>query len=215
MQEVQSTTAEMKAKRHRRRMRAFRSFAIRLLSLALVLYVLLMHIVGIMIMPSGDMVPRIDAGDLLLFYRIEKNPKAQDIVVIDKVVNTDYSAVTVQPEAETPWWRAALNWLGFRDPAAPETHSFVSRVVAAPGDTVEVSEEGGLIVNGNTMIEPGIFYPTKPYEGFLEYPVTLGADEYFVMADFRNGGADSRFFGPVRRDEIKGVVITVMRRNNL
>ena len=103
----------------------------------------------------------------------------------------------------------------FCDPAAPETHSFVSRVVAAPGDTVEVSEEGGLIVNGNTMIEPGIFYPTKPYEGFLEYPVTLGADEYFVMADFRNGGADSRFFGAVNTDEILGTVISILRRNNL
>ena len=35
------------------------------------------------------------------------------------------------------------------------------------------------------------------------------------MADFRNGGVDSRFFGPVTAEEIRGTVITVVRRNNL
>ncbi|MBQ6207780.1 MAG: S26 family signal peptidase, partial [Oscillospiraceae bacterium] len=35
------------------------------------------------------------------------------------------------------------------------------------------------------------------------------------LADSRNGGSDSRYFGPVRRDEILGTVITILRRNNL
>ena len=39
--------------------------------------------------------------------------------------------------------------------------------------------------------------------------------EYFVMADQRNGGKDSRYFGIVRADEIQGIVITILRRNNL
>ena len=34
-----------------------------------------------------------------------------------------------------------------------------------------------------------------------------------MMADFRNGGVDSRFFGPVSKDEIQGPVITIVRRN--
>ena len=173
-------------KRHKRRMRALRSFLFRTVALALVIYVLFFHIVGITTMPSRDMYPRLDAGDLLLYYRLERSPKAQDIVVIEKAADS-----------------------------GEETQRFVCRVVAAPGDTVEVSAEKGLCVNGNTMIENNIFYPTDAYENRTEYPVKLGEGEYFVMADRRNGGMDSRYFGPVKLDEIQGVVITILRRNNL
>ena len=173
-------------KRHKRRMRALRSFMLRTAALAAVVYVLFFHIVGILMMPSRDMFPRLDAGDLLLYYRLERSPKAQDIVVIEKAADN----------GEKP-------------------QTFVCRVIGAPGDTVEVSEEKGLAVNGNTLIESNIFYPTEAYEGRMEYPVKLKDGEYFVLADRRNGGMDSRYFGTVNREEILGVVITVLRRNNL
>lgn len=173
-------------KRHKKQMRALRSFLFRFVLLAAVIYALFFHIVGITMMPNKDMYPRLDAGDMLLYYRLERNPKAQDVIVISKAV----------------------------DPGA-EKQRLVCRVAAVPGDTVEVSEEKGLCVNGNPLIETGIFYPTQEYEDRTEYPVTLADGEYFVMADRRNGGMDSRYFGPVRLEEIEGVVITLLRRNGL
>ena len=174
------------AKRHKRRMRALKTFLFRTVALLLVLYVLFFHIVGITTMPGRDMYPRLDAGDLLLYYRLERSPKSQDIVVIEKTADS-----------------------------GEKTQRFVCRVVAVPGDTVEVSADKGLCVNGNTLIENNIFYPTDAYENRMKYPVTLGEGEYFVMADRRNGGMDSRYFGTVKAEEIKGVVITILRRNNL
>ena len=85
-----------------------------------------------------------------------------------------------------------------------------------PGDAVEVSEGANLIVNGSTQFEAGIFYSTPMIvEGTVEYPLTLGADEYFVLGDSREESEDSRYFGAVSKDEIKGTVISITRRNQL
>ena len=208
--ETTTEKTEAQRKRRRRRIQAFRSFLLKLVSLALVIYILFFHLIGLTIMPGKDMYPRLDTGDLLLFYRIDTMPKAQDIVVIDKQMGEDTRT------GESNFFRKALDWLGFRDPDAPETRRFVCRVVAGPGDTVEITVERGLVVNGNIQIESNIFYSTQPYEeGVVEYPVKLGEGEYFVLADQRNGGIDSRYFGIVKQDEIQGIVITVLRRNNL
>lgn len=211
----------LREKLHRRHMRALKDILIRFLMLCLVVYILFFHLVGITVMPSGDMYPRIDAGDLVLYYRLEKNIHAQDVVVFEKpTASLDASYQEHKETADVAktgkaWWRKALDWLGFRDPADPPMTLFVGRVVAGPGDTVEIGTGDHLAVNGNYQVENNIFYPTPIYEGFVEYPLTLGDGEYFVLADYRNGGADSRFFGAVRIEDILGTVITIARRNNL
>ena len=40
-----------------------------------------------------------------------------------------------------------------------------------------------------------------------QFSITLGEDEYFVMGDNRNNSTDSRMFGPVKYNEIAGVVV--------
>ena len=181
---VAKPAAETAEEKKKRMIKAVRSLLIRLAALAIIVYVLLFHIVGITKMPNGDMYPRISAGDMLLYYRLERSFKAQDVVVFDKT-------------------------------EGDETWQLVCRVLACPGDVVDITDEKGFTVNGNAQVETNVFYPTRAYAGHEEYPITLGDDEYFVMADYRNGGADSRYFGPVKKSEIKGVVITVMRRNGI
>lgn len=92
---------------------------------------------------------------------------------------------------------------------------FIGRVVAKPGDTVEITEEADLKVNNSLVWEGNIFYDTPQYEGGIEYPVQLAEDEYFVLCDYRVGGKDSRYFGPVCEAELLGKAITVIRRNGL
>ena len=171
-----------------RSVKSYQRFIIRLLILIVVIWILLFQIVGITHMPSGDMYPRIDSGDLVLFYRLDKDPKAQDIMVIQKEVEID---------------------------GVKSKQLFICRVVAVAGDTVQITDGERLVVNGNTMIESNIFYNTPRYEGFVDYPLTLGEGECFVLSDSRNGGTDSRFFGPVLKEEILGTVIMILRRNNL
>ena len=221
-QEKGAEEAEQPRKNRRRYLHALRDMIIRIALLALVVYVLIFHLVGVTVMPNGDMYPRIDLGDLVLYYRLEKSIHAQDVIVFEKpteYLEESYDEFGLIEEEAAPeektWWRKALDWIGFKDPSEPEKTVFICRVVAGPGDTVQISDGEGLIINGNRMIESGIFYQTYEYSGFVEYPLKLGEGEYFVLADYRNGGADSRFYGAVKEQEILGTVITIMRRNNL
>ena len=91
----------------------------------------------------------------------------------------------------------------------------LGRVVARPGDEITVTEAGELMVNGAVVVESDISTPTPRYESAVDYPVHLAADEFFVLADLREGGHDSRLYGPIARSQIKGNVISVLRRSNL
>lgn len=91
----------------------------------------------------------------------------------------------------------------------------LGRVVARPGDEVTIAEAGELMVNGAVVVESDITTPTPRYESAVDYPVHLGTDEFFVLADLREGGHDSRLYGPIARSQIKGNVISVLRRSNL
>lgn len=92
---------------------------------------------------------------------------------------------------------------------------YVGRIVANPGDTVEVTDQATLVVNGSTVLENDIYYTTPKYDDGPAYPITLAQDEYFILCDYREGARDSRYFGPVKTSEVKGKVITVIRRSGL
>ena len=163
----------------------YQNLLIRLAALLLVVWLIFFVFLGVMAAPTNDMKPRIDAGDTILFYRLDKDAVAQDVVVFEKTIDG-------------------------------KKQTLIGRVVASPGDTVEITEEGQLIVNGSAMIEYDISGETRPYENSgVSYPLTLGPGEYFVLADTREGGMDSRYFGPVAQDEIAGTVIAIWRRVNL
>ena len=84
---------------------------------------------------------------------------------------------------------------------------FVKRIIGVPGDTIEV--KGGMVyVNDEPIDEPyKADVPTQ--EGTMTGKLTLDEDEYFVMGDNRNpcGSYDSRFFGPLQSDHIRGVIV--------
>jgi signal peptidase I len=84
-----------------------------------------------------------------------------------------------------------------RDPSV----SFIKRVVAIPGDLVEI-RGGVLYVNGNRVKEEYVRAPFKDQESYPPEEVKKGY--YYVLGDHRNSSNDSRNWGEVPEKYIYG-----------
>lgn len=84
----------------------------------------------------------------------------------------------------------------------------VSRVVAVPGDRVEILEKK-LLLNGQPQEESyavnqdPYFMPSRLPRDFFG-PFVVPPDHYFTLGDNRDYSLDSRFYGPVEWSQITG-----------
>jgi len=104
----------------------------------------------------------------------------------------------------------------FKYPDEPE-RDFIKRVIGLPGDTLELRAKK-VYVNGQPLDEPYVHFLTPASEGGEvtsvdvreRYgPVTVPQDQYFVMGDNRDNSQDSRYWGFLPRNYIKGNALMI------
>jgi signal peptidase I len=91
---------------------------------------------------------------------------------------------------------------------------YIKRVIAIPGDTIEIVKKN-VFVNGRLISEPYKVHKDKrvmlSHQGSRDYlkELKIPAEGFFVMGDNRDTSYDSRFWGCVKRDLIKGKALCI------
>lgn len=88
----------------------------------------------------------------------------------------------------------------------PSGEYYVKRVVATQGDVVDLVE-GILYINGEAEAGDYMQGLTKKQDGIVKYPYTVGPNSYFLVGDNREASLDSRSFGALTENQIKGKLL--------
>ena len=158
--------------------------------------------------PTGSMEPNLLIGDHLLVNKLVFGPYALGL------------ERTLLPMKEI----SRQDVIVFKYPEDPE-RDFIKRVIGLPGEQVEVRHKR-VYVNGHLLDEPYAHYmdapPPVPRE--LEPgdrqglsadprenygPVTVPPKHYFVMGDNRDNSQDSRYWGFLPGDYVKGRALVI------
>ncbi len=152
--------------------------------------------------PTGSMEPNLLIGDHLLVNKFVFAPtEARAERAILPVAAVKRGDVVV-----------------FKFPEEPD-RDFIKRVIGLPGETVELRDRH-VYINGKPIDEPYAHYLPRPEEPALyevtaedvraHYgPVTVPANQYFMMGDNRDNSQDSRYWGFLPRDYIKGRALMI------
>jgi signal peptidase I len=148
--------------------------------------------------PSESMVPTLEVGERVLVDRLSVtrfgDPDRGDIVVFKPPAGADRNACGVQHSSDQPCPRSTSD---------RSDTNFIKRVVGVPGDRLKVIE-GSVYINGRRQnesfarLDPGCETCNLPRE------ITIPDDQYYMMGDNRGESADSRQWGPVRKEWIIG-----------
>jgi len=149
--------------------------------------------------PTGSMEPNLLVGDHLLVNKFVFGPTAFDaergLLPMRAIRRGD---VVV-----------------FKFPEEPE-RDFIKRVIGLPGETLEVRGRQ-VYINGAAIAEPYAHFllPEAPAgddmsDPRVHYgPVTVPEAQYFAMGDNRDNSQDSRFWGFLPADYVKGRALVI------
>lgn len=79
--------------------------------------------------------------------------------------------------------------------------TIIKRVIGMPNDKIKI-RNNKIYVNNKIIEDEYAYGQTSDYD-----EITLGEDEYFVLGDNRLISKDSRYFGAIKKDDIKGKAI--------
>ncbi len=158
-----------------------------ILTAGIIAFLIITFVVQAFKIPSGSMLQTLQIGDYLLVNKFLyglKNPFSDDYLI--EGVDPKHGDVIV-----------------FRYPLDPSM-DYIKRIVGIPGDTLEMKNRQ-LFRNGKPVQEPYVQHVAPTHYARDNFPlITVPPNKYFVLGDNRDDSADSRVWGFVDRQAIRG-----------
>lgn len=181
----------------------YREYSEALVIAAILALIIRSFIVQAYKIPSGSMEDTLLIGDHLLVSKFMYGTQIPftDITILqfDEPERGDIVVFEFPEDAHMSWWKR-------RD--------FIKRIVGVPGDRVEMRDKKVYVNGEHYAIEQEIHKePRTIYPGTIPSPqdrrdfmpaVIVPEGHYFVLGDNRDRSYDSRFWGFVAKDKIKG-----------
>ncbi len=167
----------------------FREYTEAILIALVLAFVIRSFIVQAFKIPSGSMIPTLLVGDHILVNKFIFGPQ---------IPFTSLRIFTLQRPK-----RGEV--VVFLEPTERKK-DFIKRVIGMPGETLEVINRK-VHINGRPLEEdPHAYYESSHYvRGLDNYgPIRIPEDCYFMMGDNRENSSDSRVWGPVPFELMKG-----------
>ncbi len=163
------------------------------LAIALVIKAFLFDIV---VVDGSSMHPTLKDGERLIVTKLGYTPENGDIVILDSTYKQrqDYydGIAEAKGKDELNAFEKFTHYLTLPDNL--KTRFYVKRVIALPGETVDI-KNGVVFLNGEVLEEEYYDGTTAPTDGSVTYPVTVDENYVFVMGDNRYNSTDSRSSG--------------------
>ena len=94
-----------------------------------------------------------------------------------------------------------------------ETH--VSSILASPGDIITIDEVGRLYVNGTRVSDTAVYNIDQGERPTITFPVRVPDGSYFLLNENLEDMDDSRSFGAVFEQQIKGKIVSIFRTRSI
>ena len=140
-------------------------------------------------------------------------------VIGSAVVRGESMSPTLDPGQVCLLNKGSLRW---RAPERGELIAFqlegddalcVKRVIGLPGETIAL-DDASVFVNQKNLAEPYLAPHVVTHRDKLSRGrLTVPPGQYFVLGDNRGASEDSRSYGFVRAEELRGLVITLDHRD--
>ncbi len=161
---------------------------------------------------SSSMAPTVLKNDLLVINKLAE-PGRGDVVLLD--YRGDNVSSRFSDVIDVELFNRIINSLFGENEIPYKDGQLVRRIIAVPGDTVEI-REGNVVVNGKKLDEPYLrpvsSDTTTDDEAHFDAsfgPETVPDNKLFVLGDNRNFSIDSRILGFIPRQKVAGKVTKV------